>query len=58
MDKRVQRVTLLLDKELWHQVSIESAKMGIHKKEFVDIALREKINRIIEGENKQQEKNI
>lgn len=43
-----QRVTIDMNKELWHQVGIESAKLGITKREFTETALREKVNKINE----------
>lgn len=51
MTKKEQRVTIDINKELWHQVGIESAKLGIYKKDFLEKALKEKIERINNEEN-------
>lgn len=40
-----RRINIDMDKRLWHQVGIESAKLGITKKEFTTRALQEKINK-------------
>lgn len=39
-----------VDPELWRQVSIESAKLGIYKKDFVTRALENEIKRLREKE--------
>lgn len=43
--KNERRISIDVDKELWHQVGIESAKKDILKKEYVKQALEEKINK-------------
>lgn len=48
MDKEVRRITLDIDKRLWYEVGIESAKLDVTKREFVETALREKIEKLKE----------
>lgn len=50
MSNEVQRLTIDMDKKLWHQVGIESAKLGITKREFTTNALKEKIEKIRQKE--------
>ena len=38
-------ITIHMDAELWYQVSIMAAKLYVTKKEFVQTALREKLER-------------
>lgn len=46
MSNDTRRINVDIDKKLWHEVGIESAKLGITKKDFTTMALREKINKI------------
>jgi len=38
-----QRVNMDIDKELWKQVTIKCAELGIEKKQFVEEALKNKL---------------
>lgn len=40
-----KRVSIDIDKDLWHQVGVQSAKKGIMKKEYVRRALEERIDK-------------
>lgn len=55
MSTETKRVNIDIDKKIWHQVGIESAKLDITKKEFTTQALIEKIERIRQAETEQQE---
>ncbi len=48
MSNEMKRITMDIDKKLWYQVGVESAKLDIKKREFVEMALREKIERLNE----------
>lgn len=43
--KNEQRITIDVDKDLWHEVSIQCAIKGIMKKEYVHQALKEKLDK-------------
>lgn len=49
-NKETVRKYFDVDPELWRQVSIESAKLGIYKKDFVTRALENEIKRLREKE--------
>lgn len=55
MSKETRRINIEIDKKLWHQVGIESAKLGITKKDFTTMALKEKIERIRVEESEEDE---
>lgn len=55
MSKEQKRINIVIDKDLWIEVGIESAKLDITKKEFTTQALIEKIERIRQAETEQQE---
>lgn len=44
-----QRISIDIDKELWHEVGVQSAIKGIMKKEYVRQALEEKIKKDKKG---------
>ena len=44
-EKNEQRISIDIDKELWHEVGVQSAIKGIMKKEYVRQALEEKVCR-------------
>lgn len=51
MSKETRRINIDMDSKLWHEVGIESAKLGITKKEFTIRALRDKVKKINENKN-------
>lgn len=48
-DTNEQRISIDIDKELWHEVGVQSAIKGIMKKEYVRQALEEKIKKDKKG---------
>lgn len=48
-EKEERRISIDIDKDLWHQVGIQSAINGVLKKEYVKQALEEKIERDRKG---------
>lgn len=44
-----QRISIDIDKDLWHEVGVQSAVKGIMKKEYVKQALEEKIKKDKKG---------
>lgn len=40
-----QRIVIDIDKELWRQVSMKAAELQMTKKEFVEAAMRRKLER-------------
>lgn len=41
----IRRINIDISQELWHKVGIESAKLGITKKEFTERALLDKLKK-------------
>jgi len=48
-NKNEKRVSIDINKDLWHQVGIKSAVKGVSKKEYVQQALEEKIEKDKKG---------
>lgn len=46
MAKETERKTIEIEKGLWHEVGIACAILGITKREFTNMALKEKLERI------------
>lgn len=48
-EKNEQRISIDVDKDLWHEVGVRSAMKGIMKKEYLKQALEEKIEKDKKG---------
>lgn len=44
-----QRINMDLNRELWKEVSKAAIDLGVEKREFVELALKEKLARLKEG---------
>lgn len=49
MSKNEQRISIDVDKDLWHEVGVQSAVQGVLKKEYLRQALEEKIEKDKKG---------
>lgn len=47
--KNEQRISIDVDKDLWHEVGVQSAVQGVLKKEYLRQALEEKIEKDKKG---------